>query len=284
MRVDANVSVRPKGSDAFGTRCEIKNLNSLRSLGRAIEYEAQRQIDLIESGGQVRQETRHWSEASGTTSTMRVKEEAADYRYFTEPDLVPLDPSAEWIDEIRAALPILPAERRSRLAAAAGVSLPHEGVGLIVARGQDDQALTAMAAGADPGRVLVHVEQNLAGEGGAELAPDRLAALVAMETGGALTATQAKAVLAEMVGSDGSPEAIAAAHGFEAMDSAALEGTVDGIIAAHPKEWDEFRTGDDKAKGKLTGFFVGQVMRATQGKADGKAVTALLRSRADGAG
>ncbi len=282
MRVDANVSVRPMGSDTLGTRCEIKNLNSLRSLGRAIEYEAQRQIDLITAGEKVRQETRHWSEVSGTTSTMRVKEEADDYRYFTEPDLVPLDPSAEWIEEIRASLPVLPAERRARLAEAAAVTLPHEGVALIVARGQDDQAIAAVDAGADPARVLVHVEQNLAADGGADVAPDRLAALIALETGGALTATQAKAVLTEMVGSPDSPEAIAAAHGFEAMDSSALEGTVDEVIAAHPKEWDEFRTGDDKAKGKLTGFFVGQVMRATQGQADGKAVTALLRTRAGG--
>ena len=281
MRVDANVSVRPLGSDTLGTRCEIKNLNSLRSLGRAIEHEAQRQIELITAGERVRQETRHWSEATGTTSTMRSKEDADDYRYFTEPDLVPLEPSAEWIEEIRAGLPVLPAERRTRLAAAAGVALPHEGVALIVAREQDDQALGAMAAGADPARVLVHVEQNLSGEAGATLAADRLAALVALETGGALTATQAKTVLLEMLGSAETPEAIAAAHGYEAMDSGALEGTVADVIEAHPVEWEQFRTGDDKARGKLTGFFVGQVMRATNGQADGKAVTALLRSRAE---
>ena len=117
MRVDANVSVRRSADDPFGTRCEIKNLNSLRSLGRAIEYEARRQVDLLEGGESVRQETRHWDEDDGRTHTMRVKEEADDYRYFPEPDLVPLDPDQAWIERVRAELPVLPAERRAALAA-----------------------------------------------------------------------------------------------------------------------------------------------------------------------
>ena len=112
LRVDANVSVHRPG-DPFGTRCEIKNLNSLRSLGRAIEYEARRQVDLIEAGETVRQETRHWNEDEGRTGTLRVKEEAEDYRYFPEPDLVPLDPGDEWVARVDAALPLLPAERRA---------------------------------------------------------------------------------------------------------------------------------------------------------------------------
>ncbi len=282
MRVDANVSVRPAGSDTLGTRCEIKNLNSLRSLGRAVEYEALRQVDLLDGGERVRQETRHWGEADGRTHAMRSKEEAEDYRYFPEPDLVPLAPDDEWVGRIRASMPVLPAERRARLAAAAGVSLPHEGVAVIVGRGQDSQALAAMEGGADPARVLVHVEQNLAVEGGAALEPGRLVALIDLETSGALTATQAKAVLAEMLATDAGAAEIAAARGYEAMDPNALAAALDGVIAAHPEEWEGFRTGDDKAKGKLTGFFVGQVMRATQGKADGRAVTALLRDRAAG--
>ena len=130
MRVDANVSVRRSADDPFGTRCEIKNLNSVRSLGRAIDYEARRQVDMLEAGESVRQETRHWDEDDGRTHTMRVKEEADDYRYFPEPDLVPLDPDAEWIERVRAALPVLPAQRRADLAAAAGVDLPHSGVAL----------------------------------------------------------------------------------------------------------------------------------------------------------
>ena len=120
MRIDANVSVHRPG-EPFGTRCEIKNLNSVRSLGRAIDYEARRQIDMLESGDEVRQETRHWDEGDGRTHTLRTKEDADDYRYFLEPDLVPLDPDDAWISRVRAALPMLPAERRARLAAATGV-------------------------------------------------------------------------------------------------------------------------------------------------------------------
>ncbi|HEY4377625.1 MAG TPA: Asp-tRNA(Asn)/Glu-tRNA(Gln) amidotransferase subunit GatB, partial [Acidimicrobiales bacterium] len=149
MRVDANVSVRPEGTDQLGTRCEIKNVNSLRSLGRAIEFEAKRQADLRVAGERVVQETRHWSEADGKTHTMRSKEEAEDYRYFPEPDLVPVAPSAEWVAEIRAALPILPAARRARLVEAAGTGAVTESIAVVVERGQDDQVLAAIAAGGD---------------------------------------------------------------------------------------------------------------------------------------
>jgi aspartyl-tRNA(Asn)/glutamyl-tRNA(Gln) amidotransferase subunit B len=279
MRVDANVSVHRVG-EPWGTRCEIKNLNSLRSLGRAIDHEALRQIDLLDAGETVRQETRHWDEASGRTGTLRVKEDADDYRYFPEPDLVPLDPSPEDIARIDAALPALPAARRTALAALADVGASHAGVVMAVQRGLDDLASGAIAAGADAGRVLTHIEHNLAVDGADALSPANLAALVTMETSGELTATQAKTVLAEMVATGEAPAAIAQAKGFEALDTGALEGIVDGVIEAHPAEWEQFRTGDDKARGKLTGFFMGKVMAASKGQADGKAATALLRSKA----
>ncbi len=284
LRVDANVSVRRQGTGELRTRCEIKNLNSLRSLGRAIEYEAGRQAALHAAGEPVIQETRHWDEADGRTHTMRSKEEADDYRYFPEPDLVPVDPDPAWVAEIAAALPLLPAARRARLAEAAGAERTTEAVVVVVDRGQDDQAVAAIAAGADAGRVLVHVAQNLAGDGGADLAPERLAEVVGMEVRGELTATQAKTVLAELVADPtGTATAadIAAAKGFEAMDTGALEAAVEAAIAAHPSEWDQYRTGDPKVRGKLTGFFVGQVMKATKGQADGKAATALLQQKAD---
>lgn len=306
MRVDANVSVRREGSQELRTRCEIKNLNSLRSLGRAIEHEATRQADLHAAGQKVTQETRHWDEAQGVTGTMRSKEEADDYRYFPEPDLVPVDPSPEWIAEIAAALPLLPAARRARLAEATGESRTAEAVVVIVDRAQDDQAVLALAvasggyqgptdgeAGPDAveaaaratdaakARVLVHLAQNLAGEGGAELAPVRLAEVVAMEVAGELTATQAKQVLAELVADPSATAAgVAKAKGFEAMDTGALESAVDAVIAANPTEWDQYRAGDPKVRGKLTGFFIGQVMKATKGQADGKAATALLARKA----
>jgi len=283
LRVDANVSVHHP-DEPFGTRCEIKNLNSLRSLGRAIEYEARRQVDLIEAGDTVRQETRHWNEVEGRTGTLRVKEEAEDYRYFPEPDLVPLDPGDEWVARVDAALPTMPAARRERLATVAGLAEgPASGaVATAVARNLDELALGAIEAGADAGRVLTHIEQNLAVEGAESIKPADLAALVRMETGGELTATQAKAVLADMVASGGSPAEIAEAKGFEAMGADATAAALDDVIAAHPDEWGRYREGDDKARGKLTGFFVGQVMKATKGQANGKEVTALLRQRASG--
>ena len=271
MRVDCYVSVRRRGDDELGTRCEIKNVNSLRSLGRAIEYEAARQVDLIEAGERVQQQTRHWNEDDGRTHKLRSKEEADDYRYFPEPDLVELDPGAEWIERVRAAMPVLPAARRHRLAETTGSEL--EQTALVVERGLDELCLAAIEAGADPVRVLTHAEHNLSDERSLKLDPEQFAELVKMETGGQLTATQAKTVLSEMVEGAGSPADIAAAHGFEAMDNSELESLVDGLIESNPTEWQRFCEGD----AKITGFFVGQVMKATRGAANPKQVNALLR-------
>ena len=277
MRVDCNVSVRPMGDPELGTRCEVKNINSLRSLGRAIVYESRRQVDLITSGDRVEQQTRHWNEDEGRTHKLRSKEEAYDYRYFPEPDLVPLDPSAEWIESVRSALPVLPRERRHRLAEAAGVDTAT--ASLTVERGMDDLAVEAIAAGADPGRVLVHVENNLA-DGSGLLTALSFASLVAMEVGGDLTATQAKTVLAALVADGGEPAEAATGMGFEAMDDGALEAIVDGLIAEHDEDWAAFTSGDDKERKKKSGFFVGQIMKVTNGQADGRAVNELLARRA----
>ena len=278
MRVDCNVSVRPQGSDTLGTRCEIKNVNSLRSLGRAVDYEAARQVDLIEGGGTVRQETRHWNENDGRTHTLRVKEESDDYRYFADPDLVPCDPGEEWIERVRAALPVLPAARRTRLAEATGQETggsASEGIAIVVDRRLDDLVLAAIDAGADPARALTHAEHNLSDDRSGDLDPAAFAKLVNLEVDGKLSATQAKTVLATLVAEGGDPADIAAAAGFEAMDTSELEGIVDGLIESHPEEWGRFCDGD----GKVTGFFVGQVMKATRGQADGKVVTQLLNAR-----
>jgi aspartyl-tRNA(Asn)/glutamyl-tRNA(Gln) amidotransferase subunit B len=269
MRVDANVSVRRVGDDQLGTRCEIKNLNSVRSLVHAIEHEASRQVELIGAGERVRQETRHWDEAAGLTRPGRSKEQAEDYRYFPEPDLVPLDPDADYVDRIAAAMPLLPSDRRARLA---GLSNGSQGaVSIAVARGLDELALAAIEAGGDPGRVLTHIEHNLAVDGAAGIDPKGLAKLTLLD----LTATQAKAVLAELVETGGDPEAIAKAKGFEAMDASALDASVDAAITAEPDVWAKYVAGDDKAVGRL----VGSVMKATNGQADGKAVTAKLMER-----
>jgi aspartyl-tRNA(Asn)/glutamyl-tRNA(Gln) amidotransferase subunit B len=277
LRVDCNVSMRRAGSSEFGTRCEIKNLNSLRSLVHAVEYEARRQVDLLEAGEKIVQETRHWNEEQGRTHSLRSKEEAYDYRYFPEPDLVPVQPSDEWLAEVRSSIPVLPAERRAALAAEAGSSSVAD-VAVVIERGLDALVRAAIAAGADPDRVVTHAVHNLAVEGAANLDPERLANLVKMETEGKLTATQAKKVLAEMLEHGGDPVSIAADLGFEAMDPGALAAVVDQLVADNPAEFDRLKGGDQK----VMGFFVGKAMKATQGKADGKVVTALLRERASG--
>ena len=274
MRVDANVSVHLPGTP-FGTRCEIKNVNSVRSIGRAIEYEARRQIDLLESGDQVRQETRHWDETDGRTHTLRTKEDADDYRYFLEPDLVPLAPSDEWIAAVRAALPMLPAARRARLAEATGVAPDSEAAMVVVDRGQDEYVLAVGAAGGDVARALVYVKEAILSRDQQVYAAD-LAKLTLMEISGKLTATQAKAVLVEMIQNIGmDPAEIAAAKGFEALDEGALGPLVDRAIAENGEAWAKFCAGEGKAMGAL----VGAVMKLSQGKADGKAVTALLNAK-----
>ena len=277
MRVDANVSVRRPG-EPLGTRCEIKNLNSVRSLGRAIDYEARRQAHLVEAGDTVRQETRHWDEGDGRTHTLRTKEDADDYRYFPEPDLVPLVPDAAWIESVRAAMPALPAARRGALAAATGADAASESVSVVVDRRQDGYVLAVATAGGDAARALVHVKEAFAEQGPEPAVPAAdLAALTRLEVDGSLTATQAKAVLAELVANGGGdPAAIAKQRGFEAMDTSALESLVDEAISANTAAWEKFRAGEDKAVGALVGF----VMKSSRGQADGAAVTALLRARA----
>ncbi len=283
MRVDANVSVHKPGTP-LGTRCEIKNLNSLRSLARAVDYEARRQVAALLDGEEIRQETRLWDEQAGHTATMRVKEDADDYRYFPEPDLVPVVPSDEWIEQIRLALPLLPAQRRTRLGELAGSTDDQQAtIALIVERGLDDVAASMIEQGAGAPRVLVYLEQHLSDIEPGAIDAAGVAKLIKMEQGGELTATQAKKVLAVMIESGGSPESIAQDLGFEAMASDALDAVVDEAIAASPDEWQRFCNGDEKERGKLTGFFVGQVMRATKGQADGGAVTRIIHARAESA-
>ena len=277
MRVDANISVRPAGSDELRTRCEVKNVNSLRSLRNAIDHEARRHIGLYQAGEEPIQETRHWS-TDGRTHSLRSKEEADDYRYFPEPDLVPLAPDREWIERVRAAMPALPAAQRERLGEL-GADL--DDAQIIVNRGLASLVLDAVGAGADANRTVMHAVQNLALDGAELLDATQLASLVQMEAAGQLTATQAKTVLGVMCerAHDGNadPGAIAAELGFEAMDSGELETLVDQAIADNPEAWQKFCAGE----AKVAGVFVGAVMKATRGQADGKAVNQLLAQRRD---
>ena len=277
MRVDANVSVRKPG-EPYGTRCEIKNVNSIRSIVRAIEYEAKRQVQMLQHGEKVRQQTRHWDETDNRTHTLRDKEEADDYRYFLEPDLVPVAPSPAWIEEIRAGLPMLPAERRRRLSELARVPATSDAVTSIVERGQDEYALAVVTAGGDPLRTLVHLKEAFAELGPTpELPAADLAGLTKLEVGGTITATQAKSVLARMIqDGGGDPATIAAEMGFEAMDTRALEAIVDAAIEAQPDAWTKYLAGERKALGAI----VGQVMKASKGQADGKLVNEIVAKRA----
>ncbi len=278
MRVDANVSVRPAGNEVMGTRCEIKNLNSLRSLTRAIEYEADRQVALLDAGGTIDQETRHWDEEAGRTSTMRSKEEANDYRYFPEPDLVPLAPGAEWIERVAAGIGPLPAERRLALAAlfdGGPTPAQRDQILAVVDLGLDPLLRSATDAGVPATLALARTANEVATDTDAALRLERtsFATLLGLEANGTLSATQTKAVLAVLLErGGGDPGGIAAELGFESLSSGSLAATVADIVAAHPDEWARFVEGDKK----MTGFFVGAVMKATGGNANGKAVTAEL--------
>ena len=278
MRIDANVSVRRTG-EPFGTRCEIKNLNSLRSLVRAIDFEAARQVELIEGGATVRQETRHWDEIVGATSTMRVKEEADDYRYFREPDLVDLAPDQAWQDRVRDGLGPMPAERRATLTQRLRGPAPAllDALEVVIDLNLDSYVNAALDAGIEPELAIARAANEIAGnlEGLANLNVEAFVTTLRMESSADLSATQAKAVLVEILANGGDPVSIAQNKGFERLGSGALGQVVAQLIEENPDEWSRYRAGDDK----LAQFFIGQVMKLTSGQANGKEVIAELQSR-----
>ena len=282
MRCDANVSVRPVGHTVFGTRAEVKNLNSLRSLGRAIDYEIARQVDLVSSGGTVVQETRHWDEDSGTTSTLRVKEETEDYRYFPDPDLVPVIPAAEWIEAIRSSMPELPAVTRQRLSDVYGLSA--EQVATLTGAGLSAVLEQAVDAGAGPTEAanwLVNETIGWASDRGIDLAASPLsgallAELVALVSDGTLSTKLAREVWPAVLDGEGSPREVVTARGLQQIsDTDELAGIVDKVIADNADAAQKVRDGNAKAIGAL----VGPVMKATRGKANPQLVNQLLRER-----
>jgi aspartyl-tRNA(Asn)/glutamyl-tRNA(Gln) amidotransferase subunit B len=281
MRCDANVSVRRFG-DPLGTRCEIKNLNSVRSLGRAIAYEAQRQVVLLEDGGAIRQETRHWDEGKGVTETLRVKETVTDYRYFPDPDLVTVVSPAERVEEVRARLPELPAAARARLVAA-GLS-PAQAV-TVVGGGSLAVLDEAIAAGADPSTAANRLTGEVAGQLGAEgitleesgLTGAHLAELEGLVADGTLSTKLAKQVLASVIDGRGArgPTQVAEAEGLQQVsDEGELRAIVEQVVADNAGTVAAIRDGNDKAIGAL----VGQVMKATRGQADPRKTNELLRA------
>jgi aspartyl-tRNA(Asn)/glutamyl-tRNA(Gln) amidotransferase subunit B len=278
MRIDANVSVRRTG-ESFGTRCEIKNLNSLRSLVRAIDFEAARQVEMIEGGARVRQETRHWDENLGSTSTMRVKEEADDYRYFREPDLVDLVPDQAWQDRVRDGLKPMPAERRAVLTLRLVDPAPAllDALEVVIDLGLDPFVVAALDAGVAPEPAIARAANEIASDldGVDKLSVESYVATLLMEQRGELSATQSKTVLVEILANGGEPRSVAASKGFERLASGALGEVVAQLIEENPDEWSRYRSGDEK----LAQFFIGQVMKLTSGQANGKEVIAELQAR-----
>ena len=275
MRVDANVSVRPRGSDELRTRCEIKNINSLSSLGRAIAHEANRHIDLYDTGDRPIQETRHWDEEAGRTRSGRSKENEEDYRYFPEPDLTPLVPSAEELEAIDASIPELPRAKVNRLEAALGFYATDWE--LIVERDQHELAIEASKI-AGGGTVASWILNHLS-DGSGKLTGQAFGDLLKMKDDGEVSSNQATEILAKLVEDGGDPKKTAASMGFEAMDTSELDGMVDALIAEHPDEWTRYCEGDEGDAKKMAGFFTGQIMKATKGQADGKVIAGLLQSR-----
>jgi aspartyl-tRNA(Asn)/glutamyl-tRNA(Gln) amidotransferase subunit B len=291
MRVDANVSVRPRGASELGVKVEIKNMNSLRSLGRAIDYEIERQTAALESGERVVQETRHWDEADGRTHSMRTKEGSSDYRYFPEPDLVPLAPTAEMIERVRAGMPELPAARRARLASAWALNDAEARV-LVATPGlaeYAEAAVDALHAGTAHdvvnwcvGDVLAHLNETGLSVEVVPLPPDGLAELVGLVADGSLSRNQAKDVLAECLREAKRPKQVVEARGLtQVSDEAELANVIDAILAENPADAEEYRTGDDKVRKKKRGFFMGEAMKATRGQGNPQVLTRLLEERLD---
>jgi aspartyl-tRNA(Asn)/glutamyl-tRNA(Gln) amidotransferase subunit B len=281
LRCDANVSVRPRGAEALGTRAEIKNLNSFRNVARAIEYEVARQVALKQSGREVVQETRLWNADRGETASMRSKEEAHDYRYFPEPDLPPLAVNDAWVEEVRASLPELPAERRRRFVAAYG--LPEYDAGVLpLARYVAEYFAAAAGASGHPKAasnwvmtdVLRKLKDDDRSPAAAPVTPERLAALIRLIEDGTISGKIAKDVFEKMWAGGEDPRAIVEREGLtQVSDIAALQQAVAEVIAANPAQVATYRGG----KASTLGWFVGQVMRRTGGKANPQLLNELLK-------
>ncbi|MBM4261954.1 MAG: Asp-tRNA(Asn)/Glu-tRNA(Gln) amidotransferase subunit GatB [Deltaproteobacteria bacterium] len=287
FRCDANVSVRPAGSDRLGTKIEIKNLNSFKAIEKAIAFEIERQSDVLSGGGQLVQETRLWDEHREETRSMRSKESAHDYRYFPDPDLLPLVINADWIAEVRAGLPELPAARKARFMQ--GYQLPAYEAELLTSRKDIadyfEEAVTAHANAkavanwivGDLFRVLK--EQKLDEEFYIDrwpVAAERLGELVRLIDQGKISGKIAKTVFAEMLSSGKSPQQIVSDKGLEQVsDRSSIEIEIDRVLAANGKQVEQYKSGNDK----IFGYLVGQVMKATGGKANPQTVNNLLRAK-----
>ncbi len=281
LRCDANISVRPKNRKEFGTRTEVKNMNSFRNVERAIAYEIERQIDILEDGGTIEQETLLWNADAGKAVSMRGKEEAHDYRYFPEPDLVPVSIGEEWINEIKISLPELPDKRKQRFVNEYG--LPE----------YDAKVLTSEKAIADyfervlqktnhyktasnwvMGDVAAYINENKIDITNFPVSPENLAKLINLIHENVISSKIAKEIFPEMIQTDKDPDAIVKEKNLvQITDTAELEEVIKKVLTDNPSQVEQFKAG----KEKVFGFFIGQVMRATKGKANPKLVNEILR-------
>jgi aspartyl-tRNA(Asn)/glutamyl-tRNA(Gln) amidotransferase subunit B len=281
LRCDANISVRLRGASEFGTKIEMKNLNSFRFMQKALEYEIDRQIEVLERGGRLTQETRLWNEAEGKTYVMRTKEEAHDYRYFPEPDLPPLKVAEEWVEELKRDLPELPNQRKWRFIEQYGLPL-DDAATLTATRALADYYEATARQSGDPRASANWILSELTGltkAAGVEVTecsvtPEKLAGLIRLIADGTISGKIAKTVLEEMFTGGKTAEDVVREKGLvQIRDASELESAIRRVMDANPKHVEEYRGG----KEKLFGFFVGQVMKETQGKANPQLVNELLR-------
>ena len=283
LRCDANISIRPAGHKEYGTRTEVKNINSFKFVEKALEYEIKRQIKVVEEGGKVLQETRLWDPVRGVTESMRGKEEAHDYRYFPEPDLVPMMVEQKWIDDIKASLPELPDIKRQRFVSEYGI--PESDADLLVSeKSVADWFEESVRYGGQPKIVanwvkgdlmkLLNEENKTIEE--CSVTPKHLVDMLAMMDKGTISGKIAKTVFEEMYRTGKDPETVVKEKGLiQISDAGAIEEAVENVIARNPKEVERFKGGEDK----LIGFFVGQVMKLTKGKANPQMVNELLKKK-----
>jgi aspartyl-tRNA(Asn)/glutamyl-tRNA(Gln) amidotransferase subunit B len=287
LRCDVNISVRPVGESKFGTKVEIKNMNSFSAIQKAIEYEIDRQITALGNGETIRQETRLWEEGRQCTISMRSKEGSSDYRYFPEPDLPPLEVSTQQIEDWKASLPELPAPKRRRYERELGLSAYDARV-LTDDRSVAEYFERAVAAGANAKLVTNWVTQDIAAYLNSNLSlsiadlaltPENLAELVNLIDSGTISGKIAKDILPELLTKGGSPKALVESQGLiQISDTGEIEKIIDQVIASHPQELEKYRSG----KTNLKGFFVGQVLKQSGGKADPKVTNQLIEKKLQG--
>ena len=279
MRCDANISIMPKGSKEFGTRAEIKNVNSFRALQRAIEYEIDRQIELVEDGEEVVQETRLWDDNAGETRSMRGKEDAHDYRYFPEPDLMPLSISREWVEEVRKTLPELPSQKRQRYM---DLGLSEYDASVIVEQMQSalffDKVLelggnAKIAVNFMMGEIAAYLKENHIEITDTKLTPENLVELIGLIEKGTISNNIGKQILIDMLQTGEKASAIVEKKGLSQItDVDAIRKMVEEVVANSPNQVEQYKSG----KTNILGFFVGQIMKATKGRANPKTVNEIL--------